>query len=153
MTVSDWVNTLITGLVGLLGVAVGAGSQYGMERARERRQRLYEPAASMAAKLRRSATGLDYVIDRLLTRQTLEDDALPNAKQYIWEADGARTGIEFNFRSSTGVFSLATAAIDQLKDAYAEVDAAAKTDPFDASAVQQQLTVVKTEYESAIAAF
>jgi hypothetical protein len=148
---SDWAATLVSGVIGIAGVGIGAVLQAQQERARDRRQRLFVPAAEMAAKLRGAATSLDYVIDGIVSGDQLESDAFQKAKHYVWEAHSNRAGVEFAFPQSSGVFAKATDAVQRLKDAY-DVAARARAGTLP-SPVEGQLVDARRAYDSAIDSF
>jgi hypothetical protein len=148
---ADWATTLVSGAVGVAGVAVGAMFQYRREREKEQRERLYIPAAEMAARLRGAASSLDYVIDGLFAHQSMEEKAFKDAKYFVWEAVGGRAGIEFAFAAhAKEVFALATAAVDRLKEAYAVADGA-RREPSEGD--KERLAKAQAAYNSAIESF
>jgi hypothetical protein len=149
--VSGWANTLVSGLVGIVGVLVGALAQSKVERLKERRERRYVPAARMAESLRGAATSIDYLVRGMDGEHAIEPNAWEQAKHFVWEADAMRAGIEFAFPAGSGVFGQATTAVTRLKDSLqlARTVSGHERTEYDAS----ELTKAQGDSEAAIEGF
>jgi hypothetical protein len=148
---AEFATTLVSGAIGIAGVAVGAFFQYKQERAKERRERLYTPAEAMHSRLRGAASSLDYLVHGRVDGQPLEGDAFDKAKHFVWEANASRAAIEFAFWESTKVFELATGAVEQLAKAY-DVAVLGREDKL-GEQKEEKLKAAKADYNRAIAEF
>jgi predicted lipid-binding transport protein (Tim44 family) len=150
---STWPSALITGLTGLVGVITGGFLQARVAREQERRNRLYEPAADLSAKLRGAATSVDHLIRPLVgeARNPAEADAYGKAAHLVEEAFARRAGTEFAFPSGSRVYEAATAAAEKLRAALEAVKPAANNGADEQT--KATLVAARTAYEDAIREF